>query len=56
MAMSLTSEEIVKIQIDLMNGSKPRVTGPEADALREAMKPEIAEAERQGLILDLPDD
>jgi hypothetical protein len=50
----LTAEQIEIIAVDLANGSEPRITGPEADALRVKLEKEFAFAREQGWEIDIP--
>lgn len=50
----LTSEQIEMILMDLLQDKPPRVKGKEADEMREELKKEIAFAEANGLVVEIP--
>ena len=50
----LDSDQVVMVTTDLLNGKDPRVTGQEADDLRQKLKGEIKLAEDNGWIVDIP--
>jgi len=52
--VSLTTDEMIQIQVDLMNDKTPRVTGPDADAYRQSLEGDIAKAKKEGWSLDVP--
>ncbi len=53
--MPLTTEEMNMVMVDLMNGRvPPRVSGPEADKLRESLKDDARAAREAGWVLDVP--
>ncbi len=51
----LSTEDMSRIVQDVQTGrSPPRVRGPEADAFRAKVEPEIRAIEEAGLVVDLP--
>ena len=52
--MALTTDEVEMVAVDFINGAPPRVTGPEADALREALAKDLERAEEEGWEVELP--
>ena len=52
--MSLTSDDLIKIQVQWQNGQEPSIKGKEADDFREELKKAQEEADRDGYILDVP--
>ena len=52
--MSLTSEQMNNIVVDMLNGAKPRETGKEADVFRKEMEPEITLAKKKGWTVHIP--
>ena len=50
--MMLTSDEIEKIAVELINAVPPVILGVEADALRIKLTEDIALAKKKGWIID----
>jgi len=51
---ALTTEQIQQITTDRMNGKQPRVQCPEADQFRQSLERDIAEAARNGWVIEIP--
>ena len=52
--MALTSEQMITIANELVNGKKPSIAGKEAEAFRAKIGPEIEEIKKKGGQVDIP--
>jgi hypothetical protein len=52
----LDTDDMNRIVIDIVTGNPPRILGPEADALREKLIPEIAAIIAKGGVVELIQD
>jgi hypothetical protein len=50
----LTSEQVEKIAVDLINGAPPRVTGRKADAFRRRLARDLEFARERGWEVEVP--
>jgi hypothetical protein len=50
----LTSEQVEKIAVDMINGAPPRVTGREADAFRKRLERDLEFARERGWEVEIP--
>ena len=50
----LTTDEINMILVAFLLGRPARITGPEADEMREELKLEVSEIEAEGGIVGIP--
>lgn len=52
----LTSDDIEKITVDMINGKPPRIKGEEADEFRKRLEADLALAKKNGWEIELPFD
>jgi hypothetical protein len=52
--MALTSDQMNIIAADELNGRKPRITGPEAEAFIESIQKDIELARKNGWQIEIP--
>ena len=54
MKKHLTSEQVVRIASDVLNGRPPSIKSKEADAFRKEFAKDVAKARRNGWVIELP--
>lgn len=52
--MKLSSEQMQTIMVDEVIGREPRITGKNADEFRKQLQPDVALAEKNGWVIDIP--
>lgn len=52
--MPLTTDEMNIVLVDHLNGSKPRITGPDAEQFLKEVQPDIDKANKEGLVVEVP--
>jgi len=52
--MSLSSSDMIKIMVEVLNGEEPTIFGEEADAYRKHVAEDVKKAEAKGLTYIIP--
>jgi len=52
--MTLTSSQMIKIMVEVLNKKELTILGEEADAYRKHVEEDIVKAEAKGLVYEIP--